>query len=261
MFAPPPSFQHIQALQWSAPAWTASVVAGLLVSNGLSGAGLLVTTALLSFLAWLFAGFATWCSRFGVTHCIATTYAIFTMVCLPLSTILVPSLNRSDSPTAYYIGFFVFHATLLFVATAWRMRKLGVVPPPAPKGRLAWSNLIVHPRSQTWAFTNDNTPGRSMIPLAISGGFALCSFYILKGMGIPADATVGIMVGNSLSLWLCLGPLSESLARAKRLQSWERQHSRTLAHADSAALEQRREQHQGLVGRTLRKIALRKVKP
>jgi hypothetical protein len=96
MLQPPEQFSQLKAAQWSAPLLTGAQVVMSLKSHGLaSGNALMWVTGAAMVVSLVLAMQAVWGSTWGSRHQLVTVAALFLLVVMPLSTMMLPLLPQA----------------------------------------------------------------------------------------------------------------------------------------------------------------------
>ncbi len=227
MLAPPATFAQLRALTWSVPMIVTGAVGAALWGVGLRPDSLVTLLALgAGATTWALAMLAVWVSRFGVRHTLVAVASGFFGACIPLSVILSAVLVTPDVPGwAPALVIAGAQALLLMLSAVVHARRA-----PAGDGaqRLHWPECDIDMKRFTW--TRPEAPLTSSArwaPPAIGAALSVVAYHALKPR-LPGDdlAVVGLLIGNLLSAWLCLGPLGRALGRSWRLAAVERTEGR-----------------------------------
>jgi hypothetical protein len=232
MLAPPATFAQLRALTWSAPTIVTGTIGAALWGVGLRPGCLVAPLALgAGATAWALAMLAVWVSRFGVRHTLVAVASGFFGACIPLSVTLSSVLVTPDvpgwAPALVIVG---VQALLLMLSAVVHARR-------APTGegarRLHWPGCDIDMKHFTWSRPEAPLPSSARCaPPAIGAALSVVAYQALRTR-LPGDdlAVVGLLIGNALSAWLCLGPLGRALGRSWRLAAVERAEGRRFVYS------------------------------
>lgn len=242
MLLPPPQFQQLKALAWSAPT-IAAMGFGFAIHSHWPGIrsewfwGGMIAAALC---AGALAQLAIWRSQWGTRHQLVSVGASLLFFVVPWGTMIMPYAVPT-LPFLASAAVVTSHLVLLLASALWHGQRAA---PPVRSGRVDWAGCRIDGVKALFRRHEGDAPaGRHpgfVEPMWI-GGLSVVLYQALRTW-LPADAlilAVAVMAW-ALCAWLCWGPLGRALGQAWKLRQAERAWQVTFTCTDIQTFQSQR---------------------
>jgi len=226
MLQPPEQFSQLKAAQWSAPLLTGALVVMSLKSHGLaSDNALMWVTGTAMVVSWVLAMQAVWGSTWGSRHQLVTVAALFLLVVMPLSTMMLPLLPQAMALPNGWLSVPVLLVLLgMLLLSAWYHARRCPMP-NTNEQKVNWPPCQINMAKQTLSISVA-PPTSHVQPIALTSvGAASVAIYHWLASQTSAQhmLLIGVVIALTMSAWLCLWPLGRTLGQAWRLRALEAQ--------------------------------------
>lgn len=226
MLQPPEQFSQLKVAQWSAPLLTGALVAMSLKSHGLaSGNALMSVTGAAMVVSWVLAMQAVWGSTWGSRHQLVTVAALFLLMVMPFSTMLLPFVPLAvDLPHGWLSASVLLVLLGMLLLSAWYHARRCTMP-NANEHKVNWPPCKINLTRQTLSLSVA-PPSSHGLPIALTSvSAASVSLYhwLASQTSEKHMLLIGVAIGLVMSAWLCLWPLGRTLGQAWRLRALEAQ--------------------------------------